>query len=88
MHADLKIPGRFDRAFVAGAMPDIERLAAESRDIAIDMSETDHMDGSGVSALAYLHKRLSSRGHKVRVLGLSLSICISQTSLWQRAVDA
>ncbi|MGO9545503.1 MAG: STAS domain-containing protein [Rhodomicrobium sp.] len=88
MHADLKIPGRFDRTFVTFALPDIERLASESRDIAIDMTETDHMDEAGVCALAYLHKRLSARGHQVRVIGLSLSICISQPALWRVAGSA
>ncbi len=66
---DLKITGRCDDAFAAGASPTIERLAKQARDIKIDMSEAVDMDAAGLYALVHLHKRLEPQGFKVRVLG-------------------
>jgi len=69
MTPDMKVTGRFDDAFAAGARPIIERLAEERRDVTIDMSETAEIDAAGLGALVYLHKRLEPLGRKVRVLG-------------------
>jgi len=69
MQTDLKVTGRFDCAFVTGIRPVIETLAAKSQDITIDMSEAETVDPSGLGALAYLHKRLATRGYKIRVVG-------------------
>jgi len=67
--ADMRVTGRFDDAFAAGARPIIEKLARESRDITVDMSEAADIDAAGLGTLVYLHKRLAPLGCKVRVLG-------------------
>jgi anti-anti-sigma regulatory factor len=69
MTADLKVTGRFDDAFAMGAKPMFERLAKETRDITVDMSEAADIDAAGLGALVSLHKRLAPQGLKVRVLG-------------------
>jgi anti-anti-sigma factor len=71
MQADLIIAGPFDGSFVTRRRTAIESLARKASDVEIDMSGTDHVDSSGLGALAFLYKRLAARGHKVRVLGLN-----------------
>jgi anti-anti-sigma regulatory factor len=69
MTADIKVTGRFDDAFAAGAKPMFERLAQEARDITVDMSEAVDVNAAGLGALVSLHKQLAPQGCKVRVLG-------------------
>ncbi len=69
MTADMKVTGRFDGTFAAGARPIFERLAKELRDVTVDMSETTDLDAAGLGALVNLHKGLEPYGCKVRVLG-------------------
>ncbi|MGO9471915.1 MAG: STAS domain-containing protein [Rhodomicrobium sp.] len=71
MQADLKVGGQFDGAFVSGVRPLIERLAAERRDVVIDVSETAGLDAEALIVLTYMHKRLAPHGHKVRIVGAS-----------------
>jgi anti-anti-sigma factor len=71
MQADLKIKGPFDCVYVKRAKSYFEGLAKASHDVAIDMSETDYVDCSGIAALALLYKRLKPRGLEVRVIGLN-----------------
>lgn len=65
---DMKVTGRFDDAFAAGARPLIEKLAQETHNITVDMSDAIDIDAAGLGALVYLHKRLESHGFKVRVV--------------------
>ncbi len=69
MTPDMKVTGRFDDAFAAGARPIIEKLAGELRDVTVDMSEATEIDAAGLGALVYLYKRLDPLGCTVRVLG-------------------
>ncbi len=69
LQADMRVTGRFDGVFAVGARPLIEKLAAEERDIGVDLSEASGMDAGGLAALVALHKRLEPKGCKVRVLG-------------------
>lgn len=69
--ADLKVTGALDEAFADWAMPVIEKLAQEARDVTVDMSEAGNGDAAGLRALVYLHKRLESHGRRVRVLNAS-----------------
>ncbi len=71
MTADMKVMGRFDGTFAAGARPIFERLAKEPRDVTVDMSEATDLDMAGLGALVCLHKRLEPHGCRVRVLGAS-----------------
>jgi anti-anti-sigma regulatory factor len=74
MTPDLKVTGRFDDAFAEGAKPTLEKLVQEVRDVTVDMSEASGIDGAGLAALVYLHKKLASQGHKVRVVGASADL--------------
>lgn len=65
---DMKVTGRFDDAFAAGARPLIEKLAQETHNITVDMSDAIDIDAAGLGALVYLHKRLESHGFRVRVV--------------------
>ncbi len=69
MTADLKVTGRFDDAFAMNAKPMFERLAKETHDVTVDMSEAAGIDAAGLGALVSLHKQLAPQGLKVRVLG-------------------
>jgi anti-anti-sigma regulatory factor len=69
--ADLKVTGAFDEAFADWAMPAIEKLVQEVRDVTVDMSEASGGDAAGLRALVYLHKKLESYGRRVRVLNAS-----------------
>jgi anti-anti-sigma regulatory factor len=69
MTADVKVMGRFDDAFAMGVKPMFERLAKETHDVTVDMSEAVDIDAAGVGALVYLHKQLEPQGLKVRVVG-------------------
>ncbi len=69
MTPDLKVTGRFDDAFAMGVKPMFERLAKETRDVTVDMSEAADIDAAGLGALVSLYKQLAPQGCKVRVLG-------------------
>jgi anti-anti-sigma regulatory factor len=69
MTADLKVIGRFDDAFAAGAKSTLEKLAQGVHDVTIDLSEAHDANAAGLGALVYLHKRLVPQGCKVRVVG-------------------
>ncbi|MGO8781020.1 MAG: STAS domain-containing protein [Rhodomicrobium sp.] len=71
MTSDMKVMGRFDGAFAAGARPIFERLAKELRDVTVDMTEATDLDMAGLGALVCLHKSIEPHGCKVRVVGAS-----------------
>lgn len=59
-----------DAAYVSRVRPHIERLAQADEDVVLDLSKVEFVDSSGLGALVFLHKRLVSKGHKLRVVGL------------------
>ncbi len=59
-----------DAAYVSRVRPHIERLAQADEDVVLDLSRVEFVDSSGLGALVFLHKRLVSKGHKLRVVGL------------------
>lgn len=72
--ADLKVSGAFDEAFADWAMPVLEKLAQQARDVTVDMSEASGGDPAGLRALVYLHKKLEPCGCRVRVLNASARV--------------
>jgi anti-anti-sigma factor len=69
MQTDLKVAGDLDDAFASGANSLIGSIASELRDITVDMSEVEQLEPATLSVLIHLHKQLSARGHKIRVIG-------------------
>ena len=65
-----EIDDDLDAAYVARVRPYIERLAQAEEDVILDFSKVEFVDSSGLGALVFLHKRLVSKGHKLRVVGL------------------
>jgi len=45
--------------------------AVEAREVVIDLSNVTFIDGSGLGALSFLFKRLSARGRRLTVEGVS-----------------
>jgi len=39
-------------------------------DVVLDFSKVGFIDSSGLGALVFLHKRLVSKGHKLKIVGL------------------
>ncbi|MCX7380202.1 MAG: STAS domain-containing protein [Alphaproteobacteria bacterium] len=44
-------------------------VAAPTHDITADLSNVNRIDGSGIGALAFLHRRLAAAGRKLSVAG-------------------
>ncbi len=65
-----EIDDDLDAAYVARVRPHIERLAQSDEDVILDFSKVEFVDSSGLGALVFLHKRLVSKGHKLKVVGL------------------
>ncbi len=65
-----EIDDDLDAAYVSRVRPYIERLAQANEDVTLDFSKVEFVDSSGLGALVFLHKRLISSGHRLRVVGL------------------
>jgi anti-sigma B factor antagonist len=59
-----------DAAYVSRVRPYIETLAEADEDVVLDLARVEFVDSSGLGALVFLHKRLVSNGHKLKVVGL------------------
>jgi anti-sigma B factor antagonist len=59
-----------DASYVARVRPEIEQLADSGEDVMLDLSKVEFVDSSGLGILVFLHKRLVSNGHKLKILGL------------------
>jgi anti-sigma B factor antagonist len=59
-----------DASYVARVRPEIEQLADSGDDVQLDLSKVEFVDSSGLGILVFLHKRLVSNGHKLKILGL------------------
>jgi len=65
-----EIDDDLDAAYVSRVRPHIDRLSQADEDVILDFSKVEFVDSSGLGALVFLHKRLVSKGHKLRVVGL------------------
>lgn len=64
--------GQMDSASLAVSRREFEAAAASAdRDVVLDLSGVEAMDGAGVGAVAHLYKRLAARGLRLRVEGAS-----------------
>jgi len=68
----LHLRGGLDGEASRGMRDSLVALAAvEGKDVVIDLSHVTFIDGSGVGALAFLFKRLASRGRRLALAGVS-----------------
>lgn len=65
-----EIDDDLDAAYVSRVRPLIERLADAKEDVILDFSKVEFVDSSGLGALVFLHKRLTAKGHKLKIVGL------------------
>ena len=65
-----QIDDDLDASYVARVRPQIERLAEAGEDVVLDLSKVEFVDSSGLGILVFLHKRLVSKGHKLKIVGL------------------
>jgi anti-anti-sigma factor len=70
MSQKVEISDDLDAAYVSRVRPFIERLAGADEDVILDLAKVEFVDSSGLGALVFLHKRLVSNGHKLKVVGL------------------
>lgn len=67
----LHLRGGLDGEQTEAMQASLHALAlGEARDVIIDLSNVTFIDGSGVGAIAYLYKRLTARGCRLRVVGV------------------
>ncbi len=71
MPIQFKAPARFDATEVAYLRSEIERLAAASDHVVIDLARTEELDGSGVGAMVFAFKRLRARGLRLSIRNAS-----------------
>jgi anti-anti-sigma factor len=64
------VDGDFDTPYLKQFGEQIQSLAEATEDVMLDLSRVNFVDSSGIGALVTLHKRLVSRGHRLRVSGL------------------
>ena len=70
MAQKFNISDDLDASCVARIRPDIESLAGCGEDVLLDLSKVEFVDSSGLGILVFLHKRLVSTGHKLKIVGL------------------
>jgi anti-sigma B factor antagonist len=70
MSQKYNIDDDLDASYVARVRPEIERLAEAGEDVVLDLSKVEFVDSSGLGILVFLHKRLISSGHKLKIIGL------------------
>jgi anti-anti-sigma regulatory factor len=71
MPIQFKAPARFDATQVAYLRSEIERLAAASDHVVVDLARTEELDGSGVGAMVFAFKRLQARGLRLSIRNAS-----------------
>ncbi len=65
-----QIDDDLDASYVSRVRPHIDRLAEAGEDVVLDLSKVEFVDSSGLGALVFLHKRLVSKGHTLKIVGL------------------
>jgi anti-anti-sigma factor len=71
MTYQVKIEEDLDANTVEAMRVELDRLAAMTDDLEIDMTQVRFMDSSGIGAIIFLFKRSRARGYKICVTGLS-----------------
>jgi anti-anti-sigma factor len=65
----ISLRGDFDALAVGELRPRFEELVEQrDSDIVVDLSEVDFMDSSGIGALVFMFKRLTSKGRKLAII--------------------
>ena len=68
----LTLRGILDGEGLIAMRDSLEAIAASSsRDLVLDFSNVTFMDGSGISAIAYVFKRLACKGHRLELVGVT-----------------
>jgi anti-anti-sigma factor len=68
----LQLRGRLDSASAAGLRPGFAALAASADgDVVLDLAHVVHVDGAGLSAIAFLFRRLVARRRRLTLAGVS-----------------
>ena len=58
---------QLDATWVKANLATFAELAVQNKDVTIDMSAVELVDASGFGALVYIHKRLRSAGHHLKL---------------------
>jgi len=68
---ELSLSGAFDAAEVDKLRADLDYLTSSHHDcIVLALHNVDFMDSSGIGAIVFLYKRLSTRGRSLRLCGV------------------
>ncbi len=63
------LAGDFDAAAVNQLRPEFEKLVESGQgDVAVDLSDVDFMDSSGIGALVFIFKRLTAKSRKLSLI--------------------
>lgn len=66
----LHLAGMLDASGAAALREDLEAVVARGDDaIVLDLSVVTFLDGAGLGAIAFLHRRLALRGRRLRLAG-------------------
>ena len=66
----LHLAGALDAEGAMALRPGFERLAQDAtQDVLLDLSAVSYLDGAGIGAVAFLFKRLTAKGRRVRLQG-------------------
>ncbi len=71
MAIQFKAPSRLDSASVSTLRTDFENLASARDDVIVDLARTEVLDGSGVGAIVFAFKRLSTKGLRLTIRNVS-----------------
>lgn len=67
----LTLSGQLDAMAVDRLRPELARIAeTEKHDVSLDFSNVDFVDSSGIGAVVFMYKRLTSRKLRMTVTGL------------------
>ena len=67
----LSLSGQLDAMAVDRLRPELARIAeTEQHDVSLDFSDVDFVDSSGIGAVVFMYKRLTSRKLRMTVTGL------------------
>jgi anti-sigma B factor antagonist len=64
------VDGDLDAGFVDKFRAEIDSLAQAQEDVVLNLSRVGFVDSCGIGALIALHRKLISRGHRLKVMGL------------------
>ena len=67
----LRVEGDMDAAAMKALRPRFEELAECGEDVALDMSDVEFIDSSGVGGIVFLYKRMLAANRKLKLQKLS-----------------